>query len=184
MTSATSSPAAAFARAVYATARAFALFGVLVLCALALTSLVSIVGRALIPWGLKPVPGDFELVEMGTALAVFSFLPWCHLRNGHAVVDLLWTFYPVWLRRALQFGADALMLAVWALLVWRMGVAALEYRAKGEVTFILQMPIWWGYALSLVPAALGVIVSFWRVLESAALVAAPAPASSGGAVHH
>lgn len=183
MTPATSS-AVALARAVYATARAFALFGVLVLCALALMSLVSIVGRALIPLGLKPVPGDFELVEMGTALAVFSFLPWCHLRHGHAVVDLLWTFYPPRLRRALQFGADALMLVVWALLVWRMGVAALEYRAKGELTFILQMPIWWGYALSLVPAALGVIVAFWRALESTALVAPPAAAGGSDTVHH
>lgn len=177
------SSADAFARAVYATARAFALFGVLVLCALALMSLVSIVGRALIPWGLKPVPGDFELVEMGTALAVFSFLPWCHLRHGHAVVDLIWGTYPRWLQRLLQCFADLLMLVVWALLVWRMGVAAFEYRAKGEVTFILQLPIWWGYALSLVPAALGVVAAFWRVLESAALVA-PAAQAGGGAVQH
>ncbi len=172
------------ARAVYAAARAFALFGVLVLCALAIMSLASIVGRALIPFGLKPVPGDFELVEMGTALAVFSFLPWCHLRHGHAVVDLLWNAYPRGLQRALQFGADLLMLAVWALVVWRMGIATLEYRAKGELTFILQLPIWWGYALSMVPAALGVLVALWRALESAALVAAPGEGAGGGAAHH
>ncbi|MCX8004275.1 MAG: TRAP transporter small permease [Burkholderiaceae bacterium] len=183
MSSATTSAAASLARAVYGAARAFALFGVLVLCALALMSLASIVGRALIPLGLKPVPGDFELVEMGTALAVFSFLPWCHLRHGHAVVDLFWGAFPPALKRALQLFADLLMLVVWALLVWRMGVGALEYRAKGELTFILQMPIWWGYALSMVPAALGVLVALWRVLESAALVPAQEGAG-GGAAHH
>ena len=37
---------------------------------IALMSVASIVGRALSGLGLGPVPGDFELVEAGTALAV------------------------------------------------------------------------------------------------------------------
>ncbi len=50
-------------------------FGSLVLVLIALMSVASIVGRALAGFGLGPVPGDFELVEVGTALAVFCFLP-------------------------------------------------------------------------------------------------------------
>ena len=38
------------------------------------------------------------------------------------------------------------MLVVWLLLVWRMGVSMLDYRDNGEISFILQMPVWWGYA--------------------------------------
>ncbi|MCU0929269.1 MAG: TRAP transporter small permease subunit, partial [Burkholderiaceae bacterium] len=84
---------------VYGLSRALAWFGAFVLCLLALISVVSIAGRALSGFGLGPVPGDFELVEAGTALAVFCFLPWCHLKRGHAVVDLLWNAYPPALQR-------------------------------------------------------------------------------------
>ncbi len=97
--------------------------GGIVLSALALLSVASIVGRTLSGFGLGPVPGDFELVEAGTALAVFCFLPWVHLKRGHAMVDLLWNAYPAPLKRALETAADLLMLVVWVLLVWRMGLA-------------------------------------------------------------
>jgi TRAP-type C4-dicarboxylate transport system permease small subunit len=159
---------------IYGVSRALAWLGVLVLAALALISVLSIAGRALSFTGLGPVPGDFELVEAGTALAVFCFLPWCHLKRGHAVVDMLWKTYPPALQRALLVATDALMLAAWLLLVWRMGVAMLGYHANGEVSFILQMPVWWGYAASMVPAAFGCIVYAWRLFESLGLATPPA----------
>lgn len=163
-------------RLVYRLSRALAWFGALVLTALALMSVASIAGRALGALGLGPIPGDFELVEAGTALAVFSFLPWCHLRRAHAVVDILWPLYPVPLRHALDAFADALMLAVWLLLVWRMGVATAEYRANGETSFILQMPVWWGYAASMVPAVIGCVAYAWRLLETLGVATPPAAA--------
>ena len=49
----------------------------LVLIALILLTVVSVVGRALFS---APIPGDFELVEIGMAVAVFAFLPYCQLR--------------------------------------------------------------------------------------------------------
>jgi TRAP-type C4-dicarboxylate transport system permease small subunit len=159
--------------AVYALARLLAWLGAAVLCALALISVASITGRALSAHGLGPVPGDFELVEAGTALAVFCFLPWCQLQRGHAVVDLLWGWYPPGMKRTLLLLWDVLLLAAWTLLVWRMGVAMTDYRANGEVTFILQMPVWWGYAASLVPAVLGCLTGAWRVLEGLGVVSPP-----------
>jgi hypothetical protein len=58
----------------------------------------------------------------------------------------------------------------------------LEYRANGETTFILHMPVWWGYAASLVPAFIGVLIYLWRALESAGLVAAPDDGARAAAV--
>ena len=159
---------------VYSLSRALAWFGGLVLTAIALMSVASITGRALSMTGLGPVPGDFELVEAGTALAVFCFMPWTHLKRGHAMVDLFWGAYPAPMKRVLEIAADALMLVVWVLLVWRMGLALEDYRANGEVTFILQFPVWWGYAASIVPALAGCVVYAWRLLEDLGLVAAPA----------
>ena len=158
---------------IYGLSRAMAWLGAVVLTLIALMSVVSIIGRALSPLGLGPVPGDFELVEAGTALAVFCFLPWCHLKGGHAVVDMLWNSYPPAVQRVLMVLTDALMFVVWALLVWRMSVAMGEYRHNNEVTFILQMPVWWGYAASMPAAVIGVIAYGWRLLESLGLAQPP-----------
>ena len=157
---------------IYGTSRFMAWFGGCVLSALAVLSVISIAGRAFSFAGLGPVPGDFELVEAGTALAVFCFLPWCHLKRRHADVSLFWDAFPSPLRHLLSVASDALMLAVWLLLVWRMGVAMLGYRENDEVSFILQMPVWWGYAASMIPAVLGCVIYFWRLLESLGFVTA------------
>ena len=157
---------------IYDASRFMAWFGGFVLTALAVLSVVSIAGRAFSFAGLGPVPGDFELVEAGTALAVFCFLPWCHLKQRHADVNLFWLLYPPSMRRVLSVAADALMLLVWLLLVWRMSVATLDYRANEEVSFILQMPVWWGYGASMIPAVLGCLIYLWRLLESLGLVTA------------
>lgn len=175
--------AAAMNKIIYGVSRALAWFGALVLVAVALISVASIIGRAFSFAGLGPIRGDFELVEAGTALAVFSFLPWCHLRRGHATVDMLWQAYPAPMRRGLEVAADALMLVAWLLLTWRMGVALGDYRANGEVSFILQMPTWWGYAASMVPAAFGCVVYAWRLLETLGLATPPAGLTSIGSAH-
>ena len=65
------------------------------------------------------------------------------------------------------------MLAVWLLLVWRMSVAMGEYRHNDEVSFILQMPVWWGYAASMLPALVGCVAYAWRLLESLGLASPP-----------
>jgi TRAP-type C4-dicarboxylate transport system permease small subunit len=168
---------------VYGISRAMAWFGGLVLTLIALLSVASIAGRSLSGFGLGPVPGDFELVEAGTALAVFCFLPWAHLRRGHATVDLFWNAFPAWLQRVLETLSDALMLVLWVLLVWRMGVAMADYRGNGEVTFILQFPVWWGYAVSMVPAVGGCVVYAWRLLEDLGLARSPQGFESAGGAH-
>jgi len=168
---------------VYELSRYLAWVGGAVLTFLSALSVVSITGRSLSFAGLGPVPGDFELIEAGTALAVFCFLPWCHLRRSHADVGMFWHLYPKPVRHGLALLADFLMLAIWIVLVWRMGVAMLEYRENGEVSFILQMPVWWGYAASYVPALFGCVVYFWRLLESLNLVTPP-PGFAGSESAH
>ena len=168
---------------IYGLSRVMAWFGSLVLVLIAVMSVASIIGRALSGFGLGPVPGDFELVEAGTALAVFCFLPWAHLKRGHAVVDMLWGSYPLPMRRVLDVLADALMLVVWVLLVWRMSIAMGEYRHNGEVSFILQMPVWWGYAASMLPALVGLVAYSWRLLESLGLASPPPGFVTAGGGH-
>lgn len=168
---------------IYGLSRRLAWFGGFVLGLLALLSVVSILGRALSRFGLGPVPGDFELVEAGTALAVFCFLPWCHLRRGHAAVDLFWNQVPRTLRPVVEGLTEALMVLVWVLLAWRLGVGMNEYRANAETSFILHMPVWWGYAASFVPALIGCLVYVWRLLEVLGLARPPAGFAPGVVEH-
>lgn len=168
---------------IYALSRAMALFGAAVLVAIAIMSVVSIVGRAFSFAGLGPIPGDFELVEAGTALVVFCFMPWCHLKMGHASVDMLWNAYPPAMKKVLTVLSDALMLLIWIVLIWRMGVSTLEYRDNGETTFILHMPVWFGYAASMVPAVFGCLVYGWRFLEDIGLATPPAGFTTSAGAH-
>jgi TRAP-type C4-dicarboxylate transport system permease small subunit len=168
---------------IYTLSRAMTWFGAFTLAVLSAITVISIVGRSLSFAGLGPVPGDFELVEAGTALAVFCFLPWAHLRGGHATVDLFWKSFSAPVRYGLEVAADALMLVVWVLLVWRMSLAMLDYKENGETTFILQFPVWWGYAVSFIPAIVGCVAYFWRLLESLGWVSQPENFTRTGASH-
>lgn len=159
---------------IYALSRSLAWFGAVVLIVIAVMSVISIIGRAFSFAGLGPVPGDFELVEAGTALVVFCFMPWCHLKMGHATVDMFWHFFPPAMQRGLTIFSDALMAAVWILLIWRMGVATIDYYRNGETTFILHMPVWLGYAASMVPAVFACFIYVWRLLEDLGLLVPPA----------
>lgn len=73
-----------FGRALLAVSKAAAVVGGLVFVAIVAMSIVSIVGRKLVS---MPVPGDFELVEMGSAVGASFFFAYCHLNRGDVKVD-------------------------------------------------------------------------------------------------
>jgi TRAP-type C4-dicarboxylate transport system permease small subunit len=140
---------------IYRLAGLTAMFGALLLLAVMLMIVVSVFGRALIGLGLGPIPGDFEMVEVGTAIAIFFFLPWTSLKGGHATVELLFMYLPIWAKRVVVILSDLLMLIVWLLLTRMLYEGMLEKRENLETTFILAMPVWWAYALCLVGAIVG-----------------------------
>lgn len=144
----------------------FALLGGVVLVALTLLTVSSVTGRALIPMGLGPIPGDFELVEAGVAFAVFAFLPWCQFNRGHASVEIFTQFLPGGINRVLDVVIDVLMFAVAVLLFRQHGLGTLDKTAYGETTFILQFPIWWAYAAALSGAFVFVLVAGFCLLRS------------------
>lgn len=167
--------------------RFMAVAGGLVLLGLVIVTCVSVLGRlgntlghadwleasvpALADLGkrLGPVRGDFEIVEAGVAFAIFAFLPWCQLTGGHATVDLLTGSLPRRWQRFLVALWEIVLAAVLCLLAWRLIVGALDKQANGETTFLLQFPVWWGFALcslaAIIAAVVAVYVAAVRVLE-------------------
>jgi TRAP-type C4-dicarboxylate transport system permease small subunit len=147
-----------------------AVIGGLLLTALMLMVVVSVSGRALLRFGLGPVPGDFELIEMGTAVVVFFFLPWCYLRNGHAMVDLVYMHLPASVQRGVTLFSDVLMLVAWIILTWRLGIAVQDKYEALETTFILQWPLWIAFALGFFGAVVGCFVYLAKTLSEFGLV--------------
>ncbi len=144
-------------------ARWLALCGGVVLAAMALMTVASILGRALIWAGLGPVPGDFELVQTGCAIAVFSFLPWCQIKRGHVSVDILVNQFRPRAQAIFALLGDVALTVAAILIAWRLYDGMRDKLAYGEETFILAMPVWYGYALSLVGAVLFAIVALYTV---------------------
>ena len=129
-------------------ARSVAFGGGAILVALTGMSVASIGGRALLG---RPVPGDFELVQVGCGAAIAAFLPYCQLRRGNIIVD----FFTVRAAPRVQHTLDALGALLAALdmaaLAWRTAVGMVAVRAAGEVSMIVGFPIWVGYA-AIVPS--------------------------------
>ncbi|PWR02325.1 hypothetical protein DKT77_12300 [Meridianimarinicoccus roseus] len=188
MTHGTATGTGRIGRVIERVSQGLALAGGLVLVGMACVTVGSVIGRALSPFGLAPVTGDFELVQLGCAIAVFWFLPLCQLRRGNVTVDLL-------SERFGPRGHALLGLLGNVALTLCSGVIALQL-ARGfgekfphggpalrdalglgappffpETTYELQLPVWVPYALALLGAVWLVAVCAYTVARSVRWVA-------------
>ncbi len=200
----------AFERIVTLLARWTALAGGAILVAIIVVTALSVTGRALLTlanahdaqaWyafaipamrafggmflamGARPIPGDYELVEAGTAFAIFAFLPWCHLQRSNATVELLTPFFPPVANRLIDLITDVLMLAFALLIGWRHWLGTIDKYSYSETTFILQFPVWWAYAVCLIGAAVFAVVAIFCVLRSVQAVRSGETQHAGGGLH-
>lgn len=160
-----------------------AILGGLALVAVILATVASVTGRAFLWAGLGPIRGDFELVELGTGFAVFSFLPWVQINRQHASVEILTMHMGDAANRLIDLVADLMMLAIALLLTWKHWEGTLDKFAYGETTFIIQYQVWWAYASGLVGAVGFVLISAWCVILSARALATGRSQPHGETVH-
>ena len=164
--------------------RVMALLGGLVLTTLIVLTCVSIAGRLLngffhgslmqgvfpgfadwaIGIGIGPITGDFELVEAGVAFAIFAFMPLCQITGSHASVDIFSNMLPRGVNRVLSVVIDAIFAAVLVLIAVQLSKGMESKMSYGETSFLLQFPVWWAYAASLVGATVAAIVGIYVAL--------------------
>ena len=157
-------PADPVGRVLYRICEAVAVFGGAVLVALTVITVWSIIGRQIagtdwlndLPvFSLAgPVTGDFELVELGCAVAVFAFLPYCQIVGGNVLVDFFTAKAGPRLKSFLAAIADAVFTLIAATLTWRLVLGAEDLQRYGETTMVLRVPVWWGY----VPAVAAMVL--------------------------
>lgn len=149
-------------------ARVLAIAGGAVLLFLIVLTCISIIGRALVPLniGLGPIRGIYDMTEIGMAAAIFAFLPWAQLNEAHARVDLFQPVMPKPVNHLLDLAFNLGMLVVAAVGTWRLYLGMQDKLSFGETTLIAQIPVWQGYAASLLGAVGFIIVAVFCVLRS------------------
>ncbi len=147
-----------------------ALLGGVLLITLSVTVVISVTLRSDLVGGAG-VPGDFELVQMATALAAFCFLPWCQLRRGNIFVDTFTLKLPERWQRRIDAGWDIVYALVMALIAWRLAVGARAAFGTGETSMVLlvpsYLPIGFCAGLALL-VSVSALVSARRLLRTAA----------------
>ena len=113
-----------------------------------------------------PFPGVYEIVQVGTAVGMFMFLPYCQVTGGNVTADV---FTAGLGRRPLLIlaGLGALVaIAFAALLLWRMSYGLLDQLAYRETTAILQFPLWYAFLPILLSLALLAAAGLANLLQS------------------
>lgn len=135
-------PAALVGRVLHRLCRAFAVGSGMTLIAMALMSFVSIVGRSLFS---KPILGDYELVQMMSAIAVTMALPFCQMIRGHIIVDFFTASAPKKFNRVCDIVANLLLAVAAFAFAWRVTLGMIDLQGSHDASMLLNLPIWWGY---------------------------------------
>ena len=146
--------------------RSVALLGGVLLITLSATVVISITLRSDLVGGAG-IPGDFELVQMATALAAFCFLPWCQLRRGNIFVDTFTLKLPERWQHRIDAAWDVVYALVMALIAWRLAVGARAAFGTGETSMVLLVPSYLPIGLC---AALALLVSLSAVVSARRLL--------------
>ena len=128
-----------------------AIAGSLILCAMGLMVVVSVIGRNLF---LLPIPGDFEIVAMSTAAAVFLCLPYCHLREGNIKVDFFLANAPRQIRGTLDALSAVVFAALATVFTWRMILGLIGFYRNQDISQILAIPLWWVFPFAIASFAM------------------------------
>ena len=147
---------------------ASAAIGALVLVALALMTTVSVIGRAFFA---HPILGDVELVQLGCAIVVASFLPYTQFRKANIIVDFFTTKASASAQRMMDAFGLLLYTLMLALVTWRVAAGGIAIHEAQERSMLMDLPLWIPYVLMLPGLTLCVLIGLVQFVE---LLRAPA----------
>ena len=142
---------------------ALAVFGGIALLVVTAFTVVSVVGRTAFD---SPVLGDQEIVEIGVAIALFSFMPYCQMRAANVIVG----FFTAGLSLPARAFLDALMNSIFSacivIVTWRLAVGGLGAFKAGDASMFLRLPQWWGYGAAFVACLFWTLACLYSVVRS------------------
>ena len=145
------------------TIRLWALLGGMLLAVLVLVTAYSATMNLLFR---APFPGDFEVVEMGVAVAISAFLPYCQLTYANVTVDIFTAWAGPRLIAAMSVLASLVAIAIAILLLWRMYFGMRSYIDYQEYTAVLGIPLWFAFPPFLFSLVLLIVAALISLGES------------------
>ncbi|MCJ8057205.1 TRAP transporter small permease [Shinella curvata] len=133
-----------------------AVAGGILICFAAVLVTISVAGRRLFN---KPVPGDYEMVEISVGIAVFAFLAYTAAKSGHIAVDTFTLKLRPRLTAVIDGVWDLVLAAFLGFFSWGLLAGGLNARAYGETLIQLAWPIWPVYLVCSLLAALACLVT-------------------------
>mgnify|MGYP000520581945 FL=1 len=147
---------------------ASATIGGVVLVAIASVTVVSVVGRAFFS---HPILGDVELVQLGCAVVVASFLPYTQFRHANIIVDFFTAHASERTQSKLDAFGTLLYTVVMALVAWRVAVGGVDIKANQETSMLMALPLWIPYMLMVPGLVLCSVIGFVQTLQHLGLIA-------------
>ena len=141
---------------------ASATIGGVVLVAIASVTVVSVIGRAFFS---HPILGDVELVQLGCAVVVASFLPYTQFRRANIIVDFFTANATEKTQNALDGFGTLLYTLVMALIAWRVAVGGIDIKAAQETSMLMALPLWIPYMLMVPGLALCSVIGLVQTLQ-------------------
>ena len=139
-----------------------AAIGGAVMIAFACMTTVSVIGRAFFS---HPILGDVELVQLGCAVVVASFLPYTQFHRANITVDFFTHSLPIRVQLWMDCVGCALYALTMGLIVWRVGVGCLAMKEAGERSMLMDLPLWLPYLLMLPGLTLCTLIGLLQTFE-------------------
>lgn len=150
----------------------WALLGGALLLAVIVMNVLSVIGSVV--W--RPFPGDFEMTEIGVAVAAFAFLPYVELTGANVTADIFTARVGRRTLASFKLLASLVALAFSLLMLWRMSEGMLDQKDYAYTTAILQFPTWIAFVPILISLALLALAALITLIDNSAAVAGDAHA--------
>ena len=141
---------------------ASAAIGAIVLVAVAVMTTTSVIGRAFFSY---PILGDVELVQLGCAVVVASFLPYTQFRSANIIVDFFTTKASASAQRMMDAFGLLLYTLMLALVTWRVAAGGIAIHEAQERSMLMDLPLWIPYVLMLPGLTLCVLIGLVQFVE-------------------
>lgn len=132
------------------------------LCGVMLLVCISVVFRYVLN---QPILGDQELVEIGMSVVVMAAMPFTTFQQQHIRVDVLDYWLGDWGRFIGDLFARTVSIAVLYLLIQKTWAKALDAHEYGDVTNMLEIPVWITYGAISIGMGLVVVVLLVQLIQ-------------------
>jgi TRAP-type C4-dicarboxylate transport system permease small subunit len=139
-----------------------AAIGGVMLVGIACMTVVSVIGRSMFS---HPILGDVELVQLGCAVVVASFLPYTQFRRANIIVDFFTTRATQRTQRRMDAFGTLLYTLVLALVCWRVAAGGVAIRETQESSMLMNLPLWIPYLLMVPGLALCVVIGLHQTVQ-------------------